>query len=76
MPLPDYRARFRDRRWSPDRDQHDLDGGHGNRSRGVHGNAQGTAVGGIFVRMDVRYLNHGQQRQQDQTQNRGGGQST
>jgi len=42
----------------------------------VHGNAQRATVGGVFVGMDVRYLDNGQQRQQDEAQNRYGRQST
>jgi hypothetical protein len=76
MPVPDRRAHFKDRRWNPDRDQHHHGGSHRNRSRGVHGNAQRATVGGVFVGMDVRYLDNGQQRQQDEAQNRYGRQST
>jgi hypothetical protein len=42
----------------------------------VHGNAQRTTVGSIFAGMDVRYLDNGQQGQQDEAQNRYGRQST
>jgi hypothetical protein len=76
MPVPDRRARFQERCWISDLNQHNRGGSHRNRSRGVHGNAQGATVGGIFVGMDVRYLHHGHQRKQAKTQNNHGRQST
>ena len=76
MPVPNCRARFKERCWSSDLNQHYRGGSHRNRSRGVHGNAKRATVGGIFVGMDVRYLRHGHERKQEKTHNSHGRQST
>jgi hypothetical protein len=36
----------------------------------MHGDAQRALIGGPGVRMEVRYLDDGQQHQQDETQDR------
>ena len=76
MPVPDRRSHSYERRWSSDLNQHDRGGSHRNRGRGVHANAQRASVGGIFVRVGMRHLYHGQQRQQYKTQDSHDRQST
>ena len=44
--------------------------GHRYRSGGVHGNAERAMVGGRFNGVDVRHLNNGQEREQQQAHNR------
>lgn len=43
---------------------------YSNGSGGMHGNTKRTMVGGRFHRVDVRYLNHGQEQEQEQTDDR------
>jgi hypothetical protein len=69
MAVADDGMRFKYRRGYTNRDQHNRGGGHHNRSRGVHGNTERAMIGSGLVRMDMRYLDHGQQGQQDKTQN-------
>jgi hypothetical protein len=47
-----------------------------NRRRGMHHNAEWAMVGIRFHRMNVRNLDHGQKRQQDQTHHGSNRQST
>lgn len=67
MPVPDNRSNFKQRRadgFDPDqdnRDQHDHDG-----DNRVHCQAQRALVGIASGRMDVHYLDHGQNRKQNQ----------
>jgi hypothetical protein len=67
MPVPDDRLRRKNRGGALDLDQHN----HGGRDRdgcgGVHHDAQRAMVGIAVERMHVRYLDHGQQRQQGKT---------
>ena len=70
MPVSGDHADFKRtqrRNFNPDEDdcdQHDHDG-----HNRVHGDAQRAMVGIAIGRMDVRYLNDGKQREQDQAQN-------
>lgn len=50
------------------RNQHNFGGGDGDRSRGVHGDAERAMVSGSFSLMEVRYLNRRKYRQEDKTQ--------
>lgn len=70
-----HRSEHNDRRKNTNLHQHNRGGNHGNRSRTVHRNAKRALVRGAFVLMDVRHLDHRQQRQQHKAQNRHHGQS-
>jgi hypothetical protein len=59
------------------REHADPDQGDGNRRdrdrrRRMHDDAQRAMVGGAFLRMNVRHLDYGQQREQDQAHHRRG----
>ena len=71
MPVADDRARLDNRRGAPHSDQDDCCCHHRNRHSRVHGNAQRAMVGIALQRVHVRHLDHGQQCQQNQTQQRG-----
>jgi hypothetical protein len=74
--MADNRARLNQRRGGSDSDQDDRGRHHRNRRRRVHGNAQ-RAVAGIGVeRMVMRHLGHSEQRQQGQTQQSDGPESS
>ena len=76
MTVADHNARFYNWRLGPDPDQEDNCRGHRNRRRRVHGNAELAMIGVGLQRMDVRHLDHGQQRQQGKTHYRDHRQST
>jgi hypothetical protein len=66
--MADDSARLDQRLRPSDPDEDDQDGNDRNRRGRVHRNAQLTMVGIGVERMDVRHLDHGEQRQQGQTQ--------
>ena len=63
----DHGARLEDRRGSPDPDHNHYCRGNRNRRCRLHRDAQRAVVGILVDRMHMRYLDHGQQRQQDKT---------
>jgi hypothetical protein len=69
--MPDDRARLNERRRDPYSDQDDHRRHNRNRSRRVHCNAQRATVSIAVQGVYMRYLNHGQQCQQGQTQQSG-----
>lgn len=76
MPIADGRARYVDRHDGFESDQNNRVGHDRNRRGRVHGHAERAMVGIAIERMDVRYLDHGQQRQQRQTQQSAGPESS
>lgn len=68
VPVADDSARFNDWLGGSDSDQDDRSRHNRNRRRRVHGDAELAVVGIAIERMDVRHLDHGQQRHQGQTQ--------
>ena len=68
--MADDCARLNQRLGPSDPDKDDQDGNDRNRRGRVHRNAQLAMVGIRVARMDVRHLDHGEQRQQGQTQQR------
>jgi len=68
VPMADNGARFNQRRGGAEADQDNHGREDRNRRGGVHGDAQRTMVGIAIERMHVRHLDHGQQRQQGQTE--------
>jgi hypothetical protein len=68
--MTDDCARLNQRLRPSDPDQDDQDGYDGNRRGRVHRYAQLAMVGIGVECMDVRHLDHGEQRQQGQTQQR------
>ena len=68
--MADDRTRLNQRLRPSDPDKDDQDGYDCNRRGRVHRNAQLAMVGIRVERMDVRHLDHGEQRQQGQTQQR------
>jgi hypothetical protein len=64
MPHSNYGSRIENRNRCSDLHQDDNRCRHLYRSHGVHHDAQRTVVGIIVERVHVRYLDHGQQRQQ------------
>lgn len=67
MPVPDDRSRLKNRSGGFDLDENDRRSHNRDRRSRMHRDAQRTMVGIAFERMDVRHLDHGQQRQQDKT---------
>lgn len=68
MTNPGDDAGLENRRGGLDLDQHDDDGCDRDRRSRVHHNAERAMVGVVFDGMDVRHLDHCQQRQQDKAQ--------
>jgi hypothetical protein len=60
----------KDRRGSPDLDQDDHRNGNRYRRRRLHRNTQRAMVGIVVYWMRMSHLDHGQQRQQNQTHHR------
>ncbi len=69
MPGPDDRARFKNRYGSSKLYEDDHRCGHRDRSRCMQHDAQRAMVGIGLQRVNVRYLNDSQKRQQNETQN-------
>jgi len=67
VPVTNDRSRFEHRRRRFDLDQDDHGSRHRNGRGCVHDDAKLAMVGIALSGMDVRYLDHGQQRQQDKT---------
>jgi len=75
MPVTGNRLRLKNRGGGPDLDQHDHGRSDGYGRCRVHHDAQRATVGiGVHL-VNVRHLDHGQQRQQDNTHNGGQRQS-
>ena len=68
--MADDCARLNQRLGPSDPDKDDQNSYDRNRRGRVHGNAQLAMVGIRVERMDMRHLDHGEQRQQGQTQKR------
>ena len=68
--MADDRTRLNQRLRPSDPDKDDQDGYDCNRRGRVHRNAQLAMVGIRVERVDMRHLDHGEQRQQGQTQQR------
>jgi hypothetical protein len=67
-PIPDGRAGLDERRGGHSADQDNDRRNHRNRRGRMHRDAQLAMVGIAIGRMDVRHLNDGEERQQDQAQ--------
>jgi len=67
VPVPNHRAHLNHRRRRSGLYQHHHRSHHRDRRRGMHRNAQRAMIGILVLRMHMRHLDHGQQRQQNQT---------
>ena len=68
IPVADGDTHGKDGRGSADLNENNYGGRGCDRRRGVHGDAERAVVCSGFSGVDVRYLNYGQEREQDQTQ--------